>query len=118
MTAKTRADKAPVTPDGRYFVIRNRLWRCSNPGLSPEDRSRLVHELMQARRDKGLAMKAGDSVAREAARQAVDAAKHSLGERGAAWWTDGSPDWNRHLVHNSPYAEWFAQLQHIQSAGK
>jgi len=23
--------KHPVTPDGRYFVVRGRLWRMSNP---------------------------------------------------------------------------------------
>jgi hypothetical protein len=25
--------KHPVTPDGRYFVVRGRLWRMANPGL-------------------------------------------------------------------------------------
>jgi hypothetical protein len=25
----------PVTPDGRYFVVRGRLWRLSNPALDP-----------------------------------------------------------------------------------
>ena len=65
---------------------------------------------MDARRAKGGAMRAGDVAAREAARQAVDAAKHALGERGPPWWTDGAPDWNRHLVRNTPYAAWFAAL--------
>lgn len=23
----------PVTPDGRYFVVKGQLWRCSNSGL-------------------------------------------------------------------------------------
>lgn len=36
-----------------------------------------------------------------AARQAVDTAKHALGERGPLWWT-GSPDLNRMLAKNSP----------------
>ena len=26
--------KPPITPDGRYFVVRGGLWRCSNPHLS------------------------------------------------------------------------------------
>ena len=39
----------PVTPDGRYFVVRGRLWRCSNPELPAVTRERLVKELMQAR---------------------------------------------------------------------
>src|SRR4051812_35532396 len=98
----------PVTPDGRYFVVRGRLWRCSNPALSVEERERLVHELMLARSAKGRAMRAGDAVAREAARKRVDAAKHALGERGAVWWDDGAPDLNRHMAKNTPYADWFA----------
>ena len=35
----------PVTPDGRYFVVRGRLWRCSNPQLPDEERQRLTAEL-------------------------------------------------------------------------
>ena len=38
------------TPDGRYIVVRGRLWRKSNPNLGDEKRDRLVHELMDARR--------------------------------------------------------------------
>lgn len=34
----------------------------------------------------------------ERARQQVDEAKIALGERGKPWWTDGAPDWNRHMV--------------------
>jgi hypothetical protein len=30
--------KHPVTPDGRYFVVRGRLWRLANPGLSSAER--------------------------------------------------------------------------------
>jgi hypothetical protein len=101
----------PSTPDGRYFVVRGRLWRCSDPRLTAARRAQLTHDLMTARRDKGQAMRAGDAAARELARQRVDEAKQALGERGAVWWTDGAPDWNRHLVKNSPYADWFASLQ-------
>lgn len=43
-----------------------------------------------------------------AARQRVDAAKRALGERGDVWWNDGSPDYNRRLVINTPYAAWFS----------
>ena len=100
----------PVTPDGRYFVVKGRLWRCSSPLLSTERKQHLVHELMQARREKGAAMRMGDGPGREAARRRVDEAKHLLGERGAAWWTDGAPDWNRRLVMDTPYAEWFSGL--------
>lgn len=100
----------PVTPDGRYFVVRGRLWRCSNPALAPQVREELVRALMQARRDKQTALRAGDDHAREHARQRVDAAKHALGERGPVWWTDDAPDLNRHLAKNTAYAEWFTGL--------
>ncbi len=55
-------------------------------------------------------MRAGNLAEREQSRQAVDHAKHALGERGKPWWGDGAPDWNRHLVANSPYAAWFEAL--------
>lgn len=87
-----------VTPDGRYFVVRGQLWRCSNPELEEGERMRLLGELMRARRAKGEAMRAGDAEARERARVAVDAAKVALGERGPVWWRDGARDWGRLLA--------------------
>jgi hypothetical protein len=98
-----------VTPDGRYFVVRGRLWRRSNPALSEERRETLVRELMAARRAVKTAMTSGDAAALALARKAVDAAKVGLGERGPVWWTDGAPDLNRHKVKDSPYAEWYRQ---------
>jgi hypothetical protein len=100
----------PVTPDGRYFVVRGRLWRTSNPALAPAVRQEWVDKLMKARRQVGLAKKAGDVDAERSARAAVDEAKRALGERGPVWWTDGAPDLNREMVANTPYAEWFAAL--------
>jgi len=100
----------PTTPDGRYFVVRGRLWRTSNPALAPDQRQRLVDALMRARRQVGLAKKAGDPAAERAARDAVDAAKHGLGERGPVWWNDGAPDVNRKMAANTPYADWYARL--------
>lgn len=97
----------PSTPDGRYFVVRGRLWRKSNPALSEEERGVLVQRLMAARR--GLRASAPPE-GRAAARQAVDAAKRGLGERGPVWWTDGAPDHNRRMVMNTPYADWYAAL--------
>lgn len=94
------------TPDGRYFVVRGRLWRRSIPGLDDQTRDRLVAELMSARRAVRAAK--GDAEATAAARQGVDESKIALGERGAVWWTDGAPDFNRKLAKNTPYAEWFA----------
>jgi hypothetical protein len=98
----------PCTPDGRYFVVRGRLWRLSNPALDPAKRDRLVHELMAARRAVRTAK--GDADALHAARARVDAAKRALGERGPPWWTDGAPDYNRRMVVHTPYADWFASL--------
>jgi hypothetical protein len=101
----------PVTPDGRYFVVRGRLWRCSNPQLPIEERQRLTALLMTARRAKGIAMRKGDEEGREQARQQVESAKIALGERGPVWWTDRAPDVNRHMVKNTSYAAWFRTLE-------
>ncbi len=62
---------------------------------------------MDARRAVKAAKAAGGSDDLAKARRAVNAAKVGLGERGPVWWTDGSKDFNRHLVRNTPYAEWF-----------
>lgn len=102
--------KYPVTPDGRYFVVRGRLWRTSNPALPPERRIALTRELMRARRAVGAALRADDADALHAARAAVDAAKTALGERGPVWWADGAPDYNRHMAKNSPYRDWYEAL--------
>jgi hypothetical protein len=99
----------PVTPDARYFVVRGRLWRCANPGLSDADRQRLVEALMKARRSVATARRAGDAASLASARAAVDAAKRGLGERGPVWWNDGAPDYNRRMVRNTPYAAWYAE---------
>jgi hypothetical protein len=104
------ARQYPVTPDGRYFVVDGRLWRTSNPALVPAVRQDLVDRLMRARRQVGLARKAGDVEAERAARTEVDAAKRALGERGPVWWADGAPDFNRRMAKNTPYADWFAAL--------
>lgn len=101
----------PHTPDGRYFVVKGRLWRTSNPHLAPEERERLVKRLMDARREVGRAKKAGDEIAERAARSQVDAAKRALGERGPVWWDDGAPDYNRRMAAHTPYAAWYAALE-------
>ncbi len=104
----------PVTPDGRYFVHRGILWRCSNPALPEDERQRLVRELMAARRAVGTALRAHDADAERDARARVHAAKVALGERGPTWW-DG-PDLNRTAVSTSPYAAWYAETQHADDA--
>jgi hypothetical protein len=100
-----------VTPDGRYFVVRGRLWRLANPDLGEVERERHVSTLMAARRAVAAAKRAGDATAEETAHAAVDRAKRALGERGPVWWTDGAPDYNRRMARNTPYAEWYADAR-------
>lgn len=107
--SETRQAGHPVTPDGRYFVVRGRLWRMSDPSLSEDVRAALVSALMEARRAVQTAKRSHDPDAEKEARRGVDEAKRALGERGPVWWTDG-PDLNRHMVRNTEYAAWFAAL--------
>lgn len=99
----------PLTPDKRYIVVRGRLWRAARPDLDPALRARLTRDLMAARRAVRVARE--DAGALLAAREAVQRAKEGLGERGPPWWTDGAPDYNRHMARNTPYAGWFASLE-------
>ena len=110
MASTTSSSRYPITPDHRYFVVRGRLWRAVNPELPEEARVQLVADLMQARREVGKALRIKDLDAQRLARQAVDAAKRGLGERGSPWWTDGAADYNRRMVRNTPYAGWYAAL--------
>lgn len=92
------------------MVVRGRLWRLANPSLATEEREALVGTLMAARREVKAAMAAGDEARLAAARRSVDASKVALGERGPVWWHDGAKDFNRHLVKNTPYREWYDRL--------
>lgn len=105
-----QSTKRIVTPDGRYFVDRGRLWRMSDPKLTDETRKRFVADLMNARRAVAAAHRSEDPTFMRAARVAVDKAKTSLGERGPVWWDDEAPDFNRYLARNTPYAAWFFAL--------
>ena len=107
-----RTDYSP-TPDRRYFVVRGRLWRLSNPCLNPEIHAGLVEELMAARRAVRDATKPKERIA---ARVRVDAAKKALGERGGVWWDDGAPDYNRRAARNTPYAAWFNRISKTYTA--
>lgn len=100
----------PQTPDGRYFVVRGRLWRRTNPDLPEAERQKHVNALMSARSAVRLARRAGDTKRLSEARSAVDAAKIALGERGPVWWRDGAPDLNRHMARTTVYAEWLSEL--------
>nr|WP_232343659.1 hypothetical protein [Novosphingopyxis sp. YJ-S2-01] len=74
--------------------------------MEPEREKELVRDLMDARRAIGQAEYGTDVTAH---RRRVDEAKRALGERGPVWWNDGAPDFNRHKVENTPYAEWWAE---------
>ncbi|MCK2184109.1 hypothetical protein [Halomonas getboli] len=100
-----------TTPDGRYIVVRGRLWRCTNPDLPESDREKWVQQLMRARRGVAQAKRADDPQAEREARDRVDEAKRALGERGPVWWQDGAPDYTQRKVENTPYSDWYAALE-------
>jgi hypothetical protein len=111
MNGRRRSAAVLLTPDGRYIVVRGRLWRAANPALDPDERVRLQRELMAARRAVATALRAEDEAGLVQARRAVEDAKVALGERGPVWWQDGAPDFNRNLVRTTPYADWFARVR-------
>lgn len=100
----------PQTPDGRYIVVRGRLWRAANPNLPVGERERFVQSLMAARREVKAAKAMNEAGRLAAARRLVNEAKVALGERGPVWWTDGAKDFNRYLVRNTPYRAWYEKL--------
>lgn len=65
----------PITPDRRYFVVRGRLWRMTNPELPETERTRFVADLMRAHQAVKKALRLEDSEAVELARYAVDGAQ-------------------------------------------
>ena len=93
------------TPDGRYIVVDDVLWRATDPRLPEERRQYLVNELMDARRAVGAAKRAGDARAESRARGRVHAAKVALGERGPVWWDDGEADLTQRRIADTSYAK-------------
>ena len=100
----------PRTPDGRYIVVKERLWRATNPALSEDAAAALRSDLGRARSDVRRAKRADDAAALRDARTRVQAAKVGLGERGPVWWSDGERDFNRCLIKNTPYGAWWDGL--------
>ena len=90
----------PHTPDGRYLVSKGVLKRCTDPGLDDTIRRKELKTLMQARmkNDRAAALKA----------------KEALGESGAVWWNDGSPDVSGCTPSETTYAEWWNSLTESQ----
>lgn len=103
--------KYPITPDGRYFIVKERLWRCTNPNLEPQILARLKSDLGRAR--SAVRQYKNDPVRLGQARRNVNAAKIALGERGPVWWDDGAPDYNRMHPENTPYAAFWDKVKTI-----
>ena len=74
------------TDTSRYFVIKGRRWRKTDPSIPPTLEKQLVRELMSARRAVKTAKSTDDDQAMALARSRVNDAKISLGERGRPWW--------------------------------
>jgi hypothetical protein len=114
---EARDGRYPITPDGRYFAVRGRLWRMANPFLDASERARFAVKLMEARRNVGRARRAGEADLEKVAHAAVDFVKRALGERGPVWWTDGAPDLSGQMARDTPYAEWFKGAENAPDAG-
>ena len=71
-----------------------------------------------ARRSVRDAKQSADLKVEVVAHKAVDDVKRALGERGPVWWKDGSPDLNRHMAKNTPYADWYAKIGRSRPGGK
>jgi hypothetical protein len=107
------ANKYPHTPDGRYFVAKNRLWRCTDPRLDEDEKRTHIKALMKARRAVRTAQQQDDEDALRQARNMVQNAKEALGERGPVWWDDDAPDEGGWAPHNSSYAEWWESKRQL-----
>ena len=87
----TGIGKGSSEPDhDRWLVIDGRRWRRTDPVLPDDVVQQLKSHLGRARSLVGVAGRAGDVSAEEAARERVNIAKHGLGERGPLWW-DSDP---------------------------
>jgi hypothetical protein len=64
--------KHPVRPDGRYVVVKGKLWRFSDPEVDSHERVRLIKKLMDARR----------AVKDAKTRQSTGGGERGLGHRG------------------------------------
>ena len=89
----------------------------ANPGLDEAERTDLVGRLMGARLAVRDARKEADPEAEAMAHRAVDEVKQALGERGPVWWDDVSPDLNRQMAKNTPYAVSYANLARSDHGG-
>ncbi len=94
----------PTTPESRYFVHKDCLWRCTNPGLDEVVRQRFVKELMASSREVAATRRVSNTATLITAREKGHVTEVSLGERGPILWNDDT-DCNRHLIKNTPYKD-------------
>jgi hypothetical protein len=103
----------PVTPDGRYFIVKGRRWRLADPNVAESEKSALEFELKRIWRVVRTAKRNVDTEAGTAAHRDVDDAKYALGERGPVCLTSGDADLDRHLVKNTSYTDRCATLEAV-----
>lgn len=83
---------AEQSEDEHFFYHSGRRWRKTDPTVPEPFRSRLVKELMSARRAVKAALAENNEAALAAARRRVNDAKVALGERGYPWWETPSEE--------------------------
>jgi hypothetical protein len=49
-------------------------------------------------------------------REALQAAKVTLGESGPVWWSDDAPDLSGAAPGDTPYADWWGSLSELEKA--
>jgi|GEM_PF-480483 len=76
--------------DERFFVMKGRRWRRTDPDIPEDLNQQLTKELMSARRAVKAAKASGVETDLRAARARVQDAKVALGERGQPWWEEPS----------------------------
>ncbi len=99
----------PRAPNGRYFVIRGRPWRASNPGLEQGERERPVRMLMAARRavHDAAGEPAATVIARVGRRQSASP-RWRLATAALSGGMMVPPEYNRRIARTTPNAAWFS----------
>jgi hypothetical protein len=101
----------PVTPDGRYFVVRGLPVLTTDPTL-PADEARPAHPGVDDRpaRGRGARARGGNPEETRQARAAVRRGQAGAGERGPVCGATAQPTTTGRMAKNTPYAQWYAAL--------